>query len=149
MTNIPISKDGGVEPHMIRCSICKGDNGLSIGVMMQAEFQKHIIYCSRGEQSKINKQVKEKLIWTHVPADQTYITVGVCDKCIQEEKDTFKAELENGGVYFKCKECGATGMLKGDTQIAQIVREQADVKAPEPCGFEFDNCVQHGGKKDE
>ena len=63
----------------------------------------------------------------------------------KEEAELCKEELKRGGVFFRCKECSRTGMIKGGTQIAEIVREESDIAAPEPCGIEFDCCAQHNG----
>ena len=64
----------------------------------------------------------------------------------KEEAELFKEELKRGGVFFKCLACNKTGMIKGGTQIAEIVREESDIAAPGPCGIEFDNCAQHSGE---
>ena len=58
-------------------------------------------------------------------------------------------QLALGSIFFKCKECHQTGMIKGGTQLAEIVREESDIAAPDPCGIEFDLCTQHSGNDHE
>ena len=142
--SIPISRDGGVEPHLIKCSRCKGNNGLSIGVLMQAEYQGKMIYANVGKTSRTNRDLGENLKWTHVPIDQKEITMGICDEC-ETELTIFQEELQKGGVFFKCLKCNKTGMIKGGAELAAIVRQEAGIATPNPCGIEFEECSQHSG----
>ena len=69
----------------------------------------------------------------------------LCEKCQKEIKE-FEVIVKAGGVYFKCSDCGAQGIINGDTEFAKAVREHAKVSAPEPIGAAFtkDNCPQCG-----
>jgi hypothetical protein len=58
-----------------------------------------------------------------------------CDEC-QKGREEQDAEVKAGGVFFRCKDCGANGALKAGTDYAKWVREQ--MKTPTgTCGVEF------------
>ena len=148
MSSIPVNKEGGMEPHLLKCARCKGDNGLSVGVLMQAEHKGQMVYCNRGQQRRIERQLDAKLTWSHVPEEQRYITMGVCTTCGEETK-RFQEELNKGGIYFKCATCNTTGMIAGNAPLAKAVRKKMGIPAPGPCGMEFEMCSQHGDKDEK
>jgi len=57
---------------------------------------------------------------------------GLCDACKEQIQI-----VKDGGVFFKCKDCGANGAIKKDAPLAKAVRKQMGIEAPEPCGVEF------------
>jgi NMD protein affecting ribosome stability and mRNA decay len=71
----------------------------------------------------------------------------LCDKC-DAEMLGFKAEVERGGVYFRCTACHAEGVVKAESALAVNVRREAGVEAPAPVGVEFDatTCPQCAAK---
>jgi len=60
----------------------------------------------------------------------------ICDPC-KEELQTHQAEVEAGGVFFKCSDCPTTGVIKAGHPFAEKVREHHGIKAPGICGVEF------------
>jgi len=48
-----------------------------------------------------------------------------------------KSEVEKGGVYFRCKDCGVNGVIKAGVPFAEDVRKHHNLPAPAPCGVEF------------
>jgi hypothetical protein len=69
----------------------------------------------------------------------------ICEGC-KAEISEHKKLVEAGGIYFKCKTCSATGVVKAETRLAKAVREKSGIAAPAPVGVEFDTCEQHGGR---
>ena len=145
--SIPVNKEGGIEPHLIRCSKCHGDNGLSIGVMMQTEYEGHTIYANRGQTHKVTDKHGYPLTnWSHVPVDQATITMGICPTC-EDEINKLTKEVADGGVLFRCKECEAEGVIVANSSIADAARKATGIPAPEPVGITFEHCMEHGGKR--
>jgi len=68
--------------------------------------------------------------------DYEKIPMGLCDKC--EANDVaMKKVVEEGGIYWKCSDCGSGGAIRCGSGLAQAVREQSGIKAPDPVGAEF------------
>jgi ssDNA-binding Zn-finger/Zn-ribbon topoisomerase 1 len=67
-----------------------------------------------------------------------------CDKC-KAELAEHKQIVADGGIYFKCAQCGKSGVIKNTAPLCAMVREKMGVPAPKPCGVEFDKCEEHGG----
>jgi len=63
-----------------------------------------------------------------------------CDECGAELAEHAKVVAE-GGVYFRCTDCNASGVIKA-TPFAAEVRKAHGIDAPAPCGVEFteENC---------
>ena len=49
-----------------------------------------------------------------------------------------------GGIYFKCIECGTTGVLTNST-FTQDLKHKAGVASHSPFGIEFFSCDNHEG----
>lgn len=60
----------------------------------------------------------------------------VCESEVAEQK----ALVEAGGVYFRCSGCGATGVVRPGSPLAEKARKQMGVPAPEACGVELETC---------
>ena len=60
----------------------------------------------------------------------------VCDTC-KTEMSEHAAIVAAGGVYWRCEDCPASGVIKADAPFAAAVRERLGVPAPEPCGATF------------
>jgi hypothetical protein len=52
-------------------------------------------------------------------------------------------DIERGGVFFACKQCGKQGIIKADTHYAKEVRKQHDLPAPAPVKVVFNTCTDH------
>jgi len=50
---------------------------------------------------------------------------GLCDAC-KEETELFAAEVKSGGIYWKCKDCESTGVIKATAEIAKKLRAKQD-----------------------
>ena len=150
--SIPISKDGGLEPHLTTCTMCGGPGeALAVRVMRKAQDSKgHWHYCNRGKTHAYNQQLLangyESISgWEPVKAEEK-IPLGICNTCQKAIDDNVaeqKQAIAEGGIYVKCKCCNMEGVLSGNTELAKRVREHSGVKAPAPVGMEFDDCSQH------
>jgi len=79
--------------------------------------------------------------WERVP-------MGLCKECETQDRE-FAAEVERGGVHWKCADCGQSGVIKADTEFSRHIRESHGMPAPKPIGVEFDKnkCPACQGKK--
>ncbi len=68
---------------------------------------------------------------------------GLCAAC-EAEVDVHKREVAAGGVYFRCTDCGAQGVIKAGVPFSRDVRKAHNLPPPAPCGVEFskDDCPQ-------
>lgn len=140
MSTIPLDAGKGLDPHMISCTRCGEQYGLTIGALRQATDSNGVThYCQKGETSRHPHRGVTN--WTPVK-EGTVIPSGLCTACTEELK-RFEQEVANGGIFFKCRCCTTTGVIKGHSPLAQTVRKQMNIHAPEPCGVEFENCEEH------
>lgn len=138
---IPVSEEHGVNPSMGICSICGKETG---EILLLGRCNKYkcshcgkVIYgkmsvgsqCPRCGKNTIN------IIARDVEAPR-FISSGLCDDCKKMMEDQ-KAIVESGGVYWRCKDCGACGVIKADASIAAQVREKLGIKPPALCGVEL------------
>lgn len=65
-----------------------------------------------------------------------------CPTCDEKVKGML-AEVERGGVFFLCHECGASGVIKAEAQASKAAREHAKLPAPAPLTLGFEHCGQH------
>jgi len=145
--NIPLNKDGGLEPHILLCPKCGESAGLTIGVIMVGEDShgnKHMI--NRGGASKFNSarrrdNLEEVHGWTHLPEDQRDIVGDALCRDCEDEQELHATIVKEGGVYFSCEKCPVTGVLRASSGLAKAVREKHP--APDPVGLQFDDCSQH------
>jgi hypothetical protein len=88
--------------------------------------------------------------FTHVGTigERDKLPGSLCDKC-KAEIESFKKIVADGGIYFKCKTCKNTGVIKSKSDICRLVREKLKVEKPDPCGIEFENCEQHAVEESE
>lgn len=162
--SIPISRDGGLEPHLTYCPRCGGETPeLTIGVAywltwegpISNEYgfnrgQKIGVY-NRGRRSPLLKtmgleHVPNWLGRVHVERHEKLPASEPCDEC-KAEIEEHKQIVKDGGVYFKCAECGRDGVIK-DSPFARRVREiSVDVgrskNVHKPCGIQFVKCTEH------
>ena len=106
-----ISKKSGLNPYMIKCARCGGNTN-------------HIALL--GTITPKPEQI----------IDGRYIMTGnICKEC-EEEMAEFDKIVECGGVYWKCKNCTAAGVIKPGPD-ADNIRKALNVDIPDPCGVIF------------
>lgn len=52
---------------------------------------------------------------------------------IEKAKET----VTKGGIFFRCKDCGAEGAIEASHSMAKVTRKNMGIRAPHPCGIEF------------
>jgi hypothetical protein len=75
---------------------------------------------------------------------------GLCDDC-EKELIEFKSIVENGGIYFRCAQCKADGVIKLNDNTRSLIEEVREKQFgrddPEwmskAVGIEFDKCSWH------
>lgn len=147
---IPLTKDGGLDPRLTFCPRCKCDtNEIVIG-------DNRLITHNNGEtaitpRTRVNQTIK-KLGWSRSDCRVGILPEGkvpatdYCDSC-KEELEEYSSIVKNGGVYWRCQTCSREGVIK-PSEYADLVREAANIPAPDPCGVEFTSCNEHGGEND-
>jgi len=154
MTNIPISKERGLDPHLTICPSCGGDgDAITVGIIRKATLPNgQTVYANQGQTTKTGRDLVNKgiinspydLAWeTITDPNERIISSQPCRKCI-EHINEMEQIVKEGGVYFKCKECQQDGVIKKN-KFTNRVREHTGIEAPDPCGVEFNYCVEHGG----
>lgn len=148
MSNIPLHPERGIDPHLCFCPRCGGEsNSLAVGHILKAEHEGQTYYANRGQTRKVSQQLGATLHWEQVEEGER-IPGAVCDAC-EKELAMQKQVVNEGGIYFQCKECGQRGVIRA-CNFTEKVREHMKIAAPEPCGVEFNFCVEHGEEpKDE
>ncbi len=152
---IPLDPEKGLDPHLTYCPRCGGEaNELTIGAVRKAKLPNgQWVYASRNRLHEVRKELEKQygylnLKWEPLDEYEKVPASDVCDKC-KEELATFDDVIKSGGVYFKCKECGATGVIKyndGTKEFCDAVRKTAGVPFGRPVGVELEKCEEHGGK---
>lgn len=71
-----------------------------------------------------------------------------CGRC-KKELAKFIEIVKAGGVFWRCKDCGAEGVIRAG-EFAELVRKKTEIEAPELCGVEFDknDCPSCGPLKE-
>jgi len=68
--------------------------------------------------------------------EQECIPAGLCEKCETEDRE-MKEAVAQGGVFWRCADCNSGGVIKAGVPLAEAVREQYGIGAPDPVGVEF------------
>lgn len=77
----------------------------------------------------------------------------LCSEC-EKEIESFKNVVSSGGIYFKCNECGQSGVIKKSDYSMYIrgihTKNSNDIYDKEDefgkylsCGIEFNSCKEH------
>lgn len=64
------------------------------------------------------------------------LPIELCDECAKKEEAAANA-VKEGGVFWRCTDCGSNGAILAESPMAIAVRKQLNIKAPNPCGVEF------------
>jgi len=147
MSQIPISEKGGIEPHLTFCTRCGGETQeLTIGVVFEATLHDgRKLYYNRGQQRQALRSAKldrsDVASTRHVEENEKLPASQPCKSCMDELKE--HAEIvKAGGIYWKCGDCGQSGVIK-KTKFADMIRKAHKIEAPKSCGVEFVKCKEH------
>lgn len=138
-SRITLHKELGINPRMTVCTRC-GEDGEAlvllgntnwiynccscgtnfIGYSKECPKCKHFNTLSKGRELKDYEKLP-----------------GLCKKCRLAQEECDKAVAE-GGIYWKCADCGSTGALKQSdfTDHVRTVNGKG-TKVEGPCGIEF------------
>jgi hypothetical protein len=64
----------------------------------------------------------------------------ICQTC-QEEIAASSETIRKGGILWRCEDCGNTGTVTHDHEIAIMMRDRMQCFAPEPCGAVLDKDI--------
>ncbi len=141
---IPISQKHGVNPSLVVCIRCGEDTGEiilpgKINRYSCSECGKEKIYLHKSKHGCPDCK-KGSATLTHDKSDVEMprkVSMGTfCKKCEGEIAEHRKA-VEDGGIYWECKDCKSKGVITGDAELAKIVRKDMKIEPPKPCGIQF------------
>lgn len=146
MSNIPLTKDGGLDPRLTYCRRCGCEaNEIIIGDnrLLKNEQANQTVLAPRNRIRQIAKDMGwaagsysvEKVPDGPLPATE------FCDSCKKETAE-FEEVVKAGGVYWRCTECTLSGVIR-KSDFATHIRELSKVAAPEPTGVDFATCDEH------
>ena len=123
-----LHKEHGVNPYLVKCVRCGADTQQIALLGSQVPKPEQII-------------------------DGRYIITGdICDEC-KEEIDKFAEMVKCGGIYWKCKDCHVSGVIKPGPD-ADNIRKEVGIEAPEACGvilskINCPSCGESTGERDD
>jgi hypothetical protein len=134
----------GVNPRLVICRRCGSDTNelILLGIKNRvgkcsACGAKVIGGMNSGGTCPACNQ-RASLVDTKELRDHEKLPVGLCASCEVEMKE-HAAIVADGGVYWRCKDCRASGVIKAESAAAKAIREGEKVAAPEPPCIELDN----------
>lgn len=144
--NIRLDPERGVNPCLTVCPRCGGESP-ELLLLGTSDWLHECAVCgitNVGPKGQLRCKVdgcggRLKLIrrleeYERLPATEP------CDAC-KAEIDEHKAIVEAGGIYWRCADCKASGVIKSN-EFAAEVRKAHGIDPPDPCGVEFtkENC---------
>ena len=139
--SIRLDPKRGLNPCVIRCEHCGESHSVGLlgagGYKAACQACYTINICMPGQRNcgvdGCHGLLGKK---DRMPEGESIIN-GLCDKCIEMQRECDRCVRE-GGVYWKCSKCGSTGALKADSDISMAVRATTKIEAPNPVGFDFE-----------
>ncbi len=140
--DITLSKKYGMNPALTLCPRCKKN---TTGVILPGAAS--LFECSQGHKIVGRREGKctlcgdpsenWRLLERGIEASKHPIVgTELCDGC-KAELAEYEEIVRSGGVYWRCKDCGSSGVIKPNSTFCQMVRNQAGIQAPDPIGVEF------------
>lgn len=147
--NIPISTEHGINPALTICPQC-GEEGQDIILAGNSNKWK-CLNCDRQQITYVGQTIKmecpcgnhyrnNKDRWEKIgkfDGSRDKAIGGLCQRC-EKENAEHKKEVEAGGVYWRCKDCGASGVIKHTADYSKAVRTAMKIQAPDSAGVEWD-----------
>lgn len=142
--SIELHPEKGVNPRIMKCELCGKDYGVALlGAKDGTCKCKDCGSKTIGSRTRCAKCNSRNVVSLGRHPEHEPVVGGFCNECEAEQKklnEACRAEVEAGGVYFRCKGCGSTGAIKRDKPLAAEVRRHMKIDAPKPCGVEMDEC---------
>lgn len=137
--SIPLHKEHGLNPKLTFCPRC-GDEGNEIMLIGARDDKFTCRACTTVSfgARKCLKCADGGAGTTEKIGASERLPGSLCTACKTEVAE-HKREVAAGGVYFRCADCNAQGVIKAGTQFAVRVREFHATPAPAPIGVEFSN----------
>lgn len=147
MSGIRLHATKGVNAFLTFCRKCKGeaselilvgaDDGVYVCQCRESEGGPHRhIGSPKGATCVVSGHESRFTLERRLEEGERLPASDLCDACKKEKKE--HAEIvEAGGVYWECEDCPASGVVKGTSPFAQMVRKAHDLPAPAPCGVQF------------
>lgn len=137
---IILDKERGVNPHMTVCPRC-GKDGPEIMLLGNSDYLHECSSCGasivhRKVCSRCPKCSSRDVKRIRRIGENERISGSLCDECSAKDKEC-EAAVKEGGVFWRCKDCGSAGALRKDSELAKKVRESAGIKPPDLVGIEF------------
>ena len=146
MAYTALSKKEGLNAHLTVCKIC-GTTLPEIVFLGNEKFvwlcnQCNIYFFSRSKKPAKCPECNSPGKFMRKARQCEKLPIWTCDKCKEEEEQIARIVSE-GGVYWKCKDCGSRGVIKADANYAKTVRAYLKIEPPDPCGVEFtkEDCI--------
>ena len=138
MSGVKLHKTKGLNPRLTYCRRCGGE-GKEIVLLGAVENVYECSHCGMKSIGAMRKACPEcgHKMWNKLGPLEEHEKLPAsefCDKCIAELEE-FKAIVEAGGIYWKCADCGSTGVVKPG-EFADMIREKLDIMEG-PCGVTF------------
>ncbi len=148
--SIPLSKEHGINPALTICPRCRGE-GRDLVLAGNSNKWKclncdrlHVVYVGQALKMECecgNRYRNNKSRWENVgkfDGSKDKAIGGLCEAC-EKEMAEHKKIVEAGGVYWRCKDCGSSGVIKADSDYSKAVRKELGIAPPKPGGVEFDS----------
>ncbi len=140
--SVLLSKKHGVNPTLALCCLCGKKTGeiLLLGKCNEYKCQDcgFVIYGRLAPKDKSCTQCggQMELVATDVEAPTQLRSVELCEECAATNEE-HAALVRQGGIYWRCRTCGSTGIIRPGTGFALKVRHKAQIVAPNPVGVDL------------
>lgn len=146
--SIPLSQEHGINPGLTICPRC-GEQGEEL-ILAGNSLKWRCDDCNRLHVAYVGKTFRMACPCGNKYRDgRRFTKVGKfdgmtdrvfssepCGTC-REELDKFRKIVEDGGAYWRCKDCGSEGVLRPETELVIDARKMQKVEPPDPIGIEF------------
>lgn len=135
MSEIRLHPEKGVNPRLTVCRACGKDVGLVLlgahdYVTTCPSCNKKLIgggKCPKCHVMGVNK--------VRLPGGLS-LPIELCDDCQKKHEETVAA-VKDGGIFWRCTDCGSEGAIRKNAPLAQEVRTKMGIEPPGLCGIEF------------
>lgn len=155
--NIILHPEKGVNPFLTICKRC-GQDAPDLILVGNKQYKDICRNCGavyyggrdRPHTGKCNFCDDPYPVFDREPIkDGEKIPIGLCREC-QEEEERFAKIVSEGGIYFRCKDCKSTGVIRKNEYtdaVRQMMGKEYTVEPYLPCGVELDarDCLRCSG----